>query len=1538
MWFLHQMEPDSPEYNIPDVVRLRGHLDLPALETSVNAIIRRHETLRTAFLTVDGRPQLQIADDLTLAIPLIDLRHLPPAEREAEALRRAEAEAVRPFDLTRPPLLRLTLLQMDEAEYLALLTMHHIVADGWSMGVFIQELAAGYTAVTQNQPLTLPELPIQYSDFAWWQRHWLQGDALEEQLAYWREKLAGTPPLLELPTDHPRPAVQTHHGAHLPFTLPASLTRQLKEISRQADATLFMTLLAAFQTLLSRYAGQEDVNVGTPIANRNRAEIEGLIGFFVNTLVLRADLSGNPAFTELLRQVRETTLEAYAHQDVPFDKVVDALQPERNMSHSPLFQVMFTWQNAPQTAVSLPDLRLESLPVENHVANFDLTLVLEETPDGLAGGFEYNADLFAAETIKRMMTHFQTLLAGIAENPQTGVADLPLLPEEEWRQMQAWNDTAVPLPNQPIHHLIAQKAAETPDAVAVCQGAAQYTYRELDARANQLAHYLQQQGVGPDKLVGVALSRSPEMITALLGILKAGGAYLPLDPDYPPERLAFMIQDAQPVLILTDDSQVVESSDSRVVLLSGSQIVELPNHHTSQLSDYQTTRLPDYSTNLDSLAYVIYTSGSTGQPKGVMIPHRGVLNHNLAAQKLFELQSSDRVWQFATINFDTAVEEIFPTLITGATLVLRQQELPAVTELCQIIRQERLTVLDLPTAYWHEWVHELARSGTALPGCLRLVIVGGDKANAAELRLWQEITADTAVIWLNTYGPTETTIIATAYRPNGDAGDNVPIGKPLPNTQTWILDKQGRPAPIGVPGELHIAGHNLARGYLNRPELTAEKFVPLPVIGNRLSVNGNQSPTTDHRLPNTVYRTGDLARYRPDGNIEFLGRVDHQVKIRGFRVELPEIEMTLALHSAIRETAVTVQENTPGSKRLIAYYTQAEDTAVTVAALRQFLAEKLPAYMIPAFFVPLDAMPLTPSGKIDRRALPEPEQSRPDLAAAYVPPQSEKEAILAEIWQAVLGLEQVGVHDNFFELGGDSILTIQVISRANQAGLRLSPRHFFAGPTIAELAAAAAAAPAIQAEQGPVTGPVPLTPIQHWFFAQEIPARHHWNQSLLLRVKQPLQREWLETAVTHLTVHHDALRLRFTQTDEGWTQTNATPEETTAVHWFDLSHLPPVEQGAAVTRHATALQTGLDLADGPLMCVAYFDLGAEQDGRLFIAIHHLAIDGVSWRILLEDLQLAYTQLAQGTAVHLPPKTTAYKTWAERLRDYAQSPAAREELAYWRGLAQAAVRPLPRDFADGRNREADTETVAVSLTPAETEALLRDVPPVYRTKINDALLTALAHALQSWTGSSAALIDLESHGRADLFADVDVSRTVGWFTAVYPVHLASRPDPGEAVKTIKEQLRRVPHLGIGYYLLRYVSEDEAIRRQMAALPQAEISFNYLGQFGQDLPPDTPFAPAPESAGPDRSPDSPRQYLIEIDGSIAAGQLQLTWSYSGQIHTRQTITRLANSFLAALRALINYCQTPTAGGLTPSDVPLANLDQKKLDKLMAKLSKK
>ncbi|HID52191.1 MAG TPA: non-ribosomal peptide synthetase, partial [Anaerolineae bacterium] len=767
LWFLNQLEPNNPAYNIPLAVRIDGRLQLPVLKQTIAEIVRRHALLRTVFATEADKPVQIIVPEIEIPFSIADMRGLP----DTAVQQRIAQESQRIFNLAEGPLFHVTLIQRGDEEHVIILTMHHIISDGWSMGILMREIGLLYSAFLAGRPSPLPDLPIQYADFALWQRQWLQGEALETQLAYWKEQLTNCPPLLELPTDRPRPPIQTNRGARVNFALSPAVTQALHDLSREKGATLFMTLLAAFQTLLYRYTGQTDICVGTPIANRSRSDLEDLVGFFVNTLVLRADFSGAEPFSQLLEQVRETTINAFANQDFPFEMLVETLNVSRNLSHTPLFQVMFSLGNTPMTSLTLPGLTLTPLETDTRAATFDLTLAMNESPDGLQGSVEYNTDLFDPATMERLIGHFQTLLAGIAADPDTAVTRLPLLTETEWQQIQAWNDTAVTLPeNHCVHHLIAQKAAETPEAVALIHDAEQWSYRQLNQRANQLAHYLQQQGVGPDKPVGVALSRSPEMIVALLGILKAGGAYLPLDPDYPPERLVFMIEDAQPCLILTDSqvvesslSQVVESSGSQVVLMSNSQIVELPNYHTIQLSDYQTTRPPDYQTDLDSLAYVIYTSGSTGRPKGVMIPHRGLLNHNLAVIDLFGLTAADRVWQFATINFDTAVEEIFPTLIAGATLVLRGAEIPPVSDLNQIIADQQLTILDLPTAYWHAWAHDLAHSSAALPDCLRLVVVGGDKVETEGLRLWQKAVRDTAVTWLNTYGPTETTIIATSY-------------------------------------------------------------------------------------------------------------------------------------------------------------------------------------------------------------------------------------------------------------------------------------------------------------------------------------------------------------------------------------------------------------------------------------------------------------------------------------------------------------------------------------------------------------------------------------------------------------------------------------------------------------------------------------------------------------------------------------------------------------------------------------------------------
>jgi len=1595
LWFLDQLEPGSPLYNVPDAVRINGPLDVAALERSLNEIVRRHEVLRTTFPTVDGKPVQVIAPDLTIPLPVVDLTGLPEAEREPEALRQAREQARRPFDLARGPLLRARLLRLGEEDHVALMIMHHIASDGWSTGVLVQEIAALYDAFSHDRPSLLPELPIQYADFAHWQRNWLQGEILEAQLDYWKQQLKGLPPLLELPTDRPRPALQSFHGAHHTFILPKSLSEACKALGQQEGATLFMTMLAAFQTLLYRYTGQEDISVGTPIANRNRAELEGLIGFFVNTLVLCTDLSGEPSFRELLKRVREAALGAYAHQDLPFEMLVNALQPERDLSHTPLFQVMFILQNAPMEALELPGLTLSQLEVGTGVATFDLTLAIGEGPDGLSGALEYNTDLFDAATIQRMVGHFQTLLEGIVADPDQPISTLPLLTETEGHQLLVeWNDTATDYPqDRCIHHLFEAQVERTPDVIAVAFPSTSsghrkdecLTYDELNWRANQLAHYLRKLGVGPETLVGLCVDRSLEMVISLLGILKAGGAYLPLDPAYPQERLAFMLQDSLVSVLLTQAWLVANLpiSDLRSPT-SNLQIICLD-------ADWETIaqESEENPVTAENAAYVIYTSGSTGKPKGVPVPHRSVVNHNLAVAEQFRLQPGDRVLQFATINFDTAVEELFPTWLSGATVILRADDMLATGEdLMRLVEKEKLTVLDLPTAYWHEWVYELSLLGEPLPESLRLVIVGGEKASSERLAAWQKI-AGADVSWMNTYGPTEGTIIATLYEPSlGDGAwaveTEIPIGRPIANAKIYLLDRNQQPVPVGVPGELHIGGVGVARGYLNRPELTAERFIPDPFAPTYPSpASGGGREGVGVRL----YKTGDLARYLPDGNIEFLGRVDHQVKVRGFRIELGEIEAVLGQHPAVREAVALARGDEQGHKRLVAYVVPEQEESPNIGELRSFLKEKLPEYMVPSTFVTLDTLPLMPSGKVNRRALPAPDQTRPELESVYVAPRTPVEEVLAGIWSQILGLEQVGVHDNFFELGGDSILSIQVIARANQAGLHLTPTQIFQHPTVASLAAVAGTGRDIQAEQGTVEGPLPLTPIQRWFFEQDLPEPHHWNQAVLLEVQQPPSTEFipshalsrvegeaeglrrrtepaevaglepalLEAAVGHLMEHHDALRLRFRQIsksanqqisesanqrgESGWKQVNAGMDGDIPFTWVDLSALPEREQVPVIEAAAAETQASLDLAVGPLLRVAYFDLGAERPGRLLMVVHHLAVDGVSWRILLEDFQMAYQQLSRGEAVQLPPKTTSFQYWARRLREYAQSGAVREELPHWLAVSQNGLAHLPVDYPGGANTEASARSVTVSLGAEETQALLQEVPAAYRTEINDVLLTALGQAMARWTGSRALMIDLEGHGREDILENVDISRTVGWFTTVYPVvlNLEDTDGPGEALKAVKEQLRQVPNRGIGYGLLRYLSEDEEVVKSLQTLPQPEVGFNYLGQLDQSLSKTLSFGPARESRGPDHSLQGRRSHLLEINGGIDRTWLRLEWTYSENLHRRDTIKRLAQYYIEALRALIAHCQSPDAGGVTPSDFPLAKLDQRKLDKVLAKLNR-
>jgi amino acid adenylation domain-containing protein len=1025
LWFLDQLEPDSALYNILAALRLEGRLDVSALEQTLTEVVRRHETLRTTFSVVDGQPVQTVGPAEPLRVPVVELFEATESEREAAVRRLATAEARRPFDLSKDVMLRATLLKLADDDHVLLFTMHHIASDGWSIGVLVREVVRLYAAFVKQEPHALPEPRVQYADFAHWQRDWLRGEALEGQLAYWTKQLAGAPSVIELPTDRPRPPVQTFRGATHTWSVPKSLTDSLKALSREEGVTLYMTLLATYAALLSRYSRQQDVTIGTPIANRNRAETEDLIGFFVNTLALRIDLAGDPTFRQLLRRVGEVSLEGYLHQDLPFEKLVEELQPERSLSYHPLFQVMFIFNNAPMPELQLPGLSMRGVEFASGVAKFDTTLIMMETDEGLKGFWEYNLDLFDASTAERMVGHFNALLESAAADADRRVAEVSLLDEAEERTLlEDWNDTAADYPRDLcVHQLFAEQARLNPDATAASFAGESITYGELNGRANRLAHHLRSLGVGPEVMVGVLLERSIDWMVALLGVLKAGGAYVSLDPRYPAERLAFMVEDARAPVLLTQARLVGEGVESEV------EVVRLDEDWDAVAA--HGAHDPENLATHENAAYVVYTSGSTGRPKGVVTSHGSMLNLVFWHRREFAVGESDRASQVARMGFDASVWEIWPYLTAGASVHLIDEETrlspPRVKDW---LVENRITIGWLPPA--------LAEGVLASEGLeqlhVRKLMTGSDRV---VLRPPQSLRCD----FVNAYGPTEATVIVTAGIISGEAeaGGAPHIGRPLANTQVYILDSRMRPVPVGVAGELCIGGDNLARGYLHRPALTAEKFVPSP-FGARPGAR--------------LYRTGDLARFLHDGNIEFIGRIDHQVKIRGFRIEIGEVEATLLRHPAVEAAAVVVYEATPGDKRLAAYVVNAAGQESSAGGeLRDFLRGQLPEYMVPSSFVMMDAMPLSPNGKVDRKALPAPEQAGVEAAADYVAPATPLEEELAAMWSDILGVERVGARHNFFELGGHSLLATQLISHVRERfDVELPLRDFFESPTVAELA------------------------------------------------------------------------------------------------------------------------------------------------------------------------------------------------------------------------------------------------------------------------------------------------------------------------------------------------------------------------------------------------------------------------------------------------------------------------------------------------------
>ncbi|WP_444546333.1 non-ribosomal peptide synthase/polyketide synthase [Archangium lansingense] len=1280
LWFLDQLEPGSSLYNVPSVVKLTGVLDVGALERSFEELVRRHEALRTTFRAEGGKPVQVIAQEPVLAFTVVELSALPEAGREAEAKRRAEEEAQRPFELERGPLLRTTLLRLSEREHVLVLVMHHIVSDGWSMGILVRELAGLYEAYSRGKPSPLPELPVQYADYAVWQREWLDGAVLEEQLGYWRKQLEGAPPALELPTDKPRLAVRSFRGAHRGFQWSRELQEAVKTLARREGVTPFMVLLAAFQVVLGRYAGQQDVSVGSPIANRTRAETEGLIGFFVNTLVLRARLDGTATFRELLGQVREVTLGAYAHQDVPFEKLVEELRPERDLSRSPFFQVMFILQNAPESAVSLPELRLEAAGAEGHTSKFDLTLEMVETAQGLAGGVSFNSDLYEAQTVERLLGHLRVLVESAVARPETRLNELRLMDEGEARRLLVeWNDTRAMFSASPIHALFEAQVERTPEALAVVAEEARLTYRELNQRANQLAWHLRELGVGPDVPVGLFLERSVEALVGLWGILKAGGAYVPLDPAFPAERLRAILEDSGARTLVTDSclAEGLSGFGGAVVCL---------DTDAARLA-IRSEANPPSVVQPENLVYVIFTSGSTGRPKGVAIEHRQLVNYVQGVSSRLELPEGASFASVSTLAADLGNTAVFPTLCRGGALYLVSKESASDSSaLASLFEGGAVDCLKIVPAHLQALL-DSPRPERVLPR--KRLVLGGDVSDWSLMDRVHALSPELVVF--NHYGPTETTVGVLTLRvergPGGRVSASVPLGRPIPNARVYVLDAHLRPVPVGVPGELCIGGTSVGRGYLGQPELTVERFVPDAF---------SDEPGA------RMYRTGDKARLLADGRVEFLGRVDHQLKIRGYRVELGEVEAALERHPAVRESVVVAREVAAGDKRLVAYVVPTsplpsgegrgegiEGPGLNPETVRTWLKQKLPEYMVPSAIVALEALPLTANGKVDRKALPAPD-FRGTEQEDFSVPRTETEERLAAIFAEVLGLERVGIHGDFFAQGGHSLLATQAISRIRSAfGIELPLRELFEAPTVAALAervrrvmgrgSALAAPPLEPRADRQAAAPVSFAQQRLWFLDQLEPGNAFYNVLAVVRLQGALDVGALERSFEELVRRHESLRTTF-RAEGGMPVQVISPEARVVLEVEDLRELPEAGREAEARRRSEQeAQRSFDLSRGPLLRTKLLKQG-EREHVLVLVMHHIVSDGWSMGILVREVAGLYEAYSKGKPSPLAELPVQYADYAAWQREWLRGEVLEEQLGYWRNQLEGAppVLELPTD--------------------------------------------------------------------------------------------------------------------------------------------------------------------------------------------------------------------------------------------------------------------
>ncbi|MEV4434130.1 amino acid adenylation domain-containing protein [Streptomyces sp. NPDC049555] len=1522
LWLVNRLQGPSGAYNMGLALRLTGRLDRTALARAVEDVLTRHESLRTFFPETDGRPRQEILSPQDAARQVaLQEQATDPADLDATVA----AVVAEGFDLTAGLAVRPRLLVLGPEDHVLLVVLHHIVADGLSLAPLARDLGRAYTARTAGEAPQFAPLPVQYADYTLWQHEVLGDDSdpdspLGRQLAHWTRTLAGLPEELDLPLDRPRPGVPSQRGDIVRFEIPPALHGRLADLARARGASLFMVLQSAVAVLLSKLGAGTDIPLGSAVAGRGDTRLDDLVGCFVNTVVYRNDVSGNPTVAELIDRSREMALAAHAHQDVPFERLVEALNPERSLARNPLFQVMMDVQTPAESTLELPGLAATPQQVDPGVTKIDLLFGLDErsagheAPAGIGGRLEYSTDLFDRATIEAMSGRLVRVLEAFTADSATRVADIDVLTSGERHQVtREFNLAPVVEPEAPLPALFEAQAARTPGAPALAEGAHTWTYAELNARANRLAHALIAAGAGPEERVAVLLPRSADLVVALLAVLKSGAAYVPVDPDYPAERVAYMLTDSAPAL-------VVAAPATRDAVPAGLPVLDVTAEHATpahDVRDADRTRALD----LDHPAYVIYTSGSTGRPKGVVVTHRSVAVYLQYARERYPSVAGSALLH-SPVSFDLTVTALYAPLITGGLVRVTALEGPGTGA----PRPSFLKATPSHLALLGVLPEEFAPTGE--------LVVGGEMLLGEVVDELRRVRPGITVV--NEYGPTEATVGCVEYRigPDEDVpGGPVPIGRPMWNSTIHVLDAALGPLPPGVAGEIYIGGGQLARGYLGRPALTAERFVadPYGPPGARM------------------YRTGDVGRWRADGELEYLGRTDDQIKLHGFRIELGEVEAVLARHPGVSRAAATVREDTPGHKQLVGYVVPAEGAALDAADVLAHAAGPLPAHMVPAAVVVLDDLPLTPNGKLDRKALPAPQfEGAVQQDAA---PRTALEETLAGLFADVLGREEIGVDDSFFELGGDSIVSIQLVARARRLGLQLTPKEVFELKTVAALAAAVAeATPSAQAAQEAGTGPLPATPVMRWLEERGGDA-DAFHQSALIQVPPALGEEHLATALQALLDTHDALRTRRDRGGERWTYEITAPGSVAAaglVRRVDAAGLDATTLRALIAREARAAWGRLAPDAGVMAQLVWFD-AAEAPGRLLLAVHHLVVDGVSWTVLLPDLRAAWEAAAEGKTPQLAPVGTPLRRWAQLLTEQVGRRADESEL--W-----ADVLRLPAPQLTDRTLDAQLDTAFAArhlthtLPPEVTGPLLHTAPGALNAGVHEVLLTALTLAVEHWRtrrgqdGGDGLLVDVEGHGRQDIADGLDLSRTVGWFTTIHPARLATGvtdrddvwaagPEAGRALRAVKEQLRAAPDAGLGHGVLRHLDPQAAPR--LAALATADVLFNYLGRSPA---PGGDWGPAPETDEVlAEGADLPLSHLLEINAVVHdhpdGPRLVATWTWPGRLLPEPAVRELADTFFRALRALTDHADRPDAGGWSPSDLALVELSQDEIDGLEA-----